>query len=230
MSVESDRQFFALIPSRRGVGRPSFNEVSSMLSVQLPPVRYFAIAAVSGDQREVLRQSLASLKAHVPRFENPNPADAAGLTAWYLYAAVMPGFVEQARTANMTGNIPFFRFCFDFTRGMFLVINDVTSAHGELEGDTMDDKARQYYVEMDAMSGTNLAEQRFAREKARALAGANLLREDPSGFALVDSFVMQLKRFGMMEDPSQSKAYVVAGAELTRDLYKGVYDIAKDLD
>ncbi len=230
MSIESDRQLLSMMSSRRGVGRPNFNEVTSMLRAQVPPVRDFSLAAVSDNQREALKRSLASLKAHVSQPEKPNPAESAGLTAWYLYATVVPGFVEQTRRADMTGNLPFFRFCYDFTRGMMHVLNDVISAHGEIEGDTTDDKAKQYYAEMDAMSGTNLAEERFARGKTRAQAGSNLLREDPSGFSLVDSSVMQLRRLGVMEDPCQAKAYVIAGAELIKDLYKPVYDIAKDLD
>lgn len=50
------------------------------------------------------------------------------------------------------------------------------------------------------------------------------LRDDPSGFMLMDASV------GMVNvDSFQAREYVTAGAELARDLYKILYEIAAPL-
>lgn len=230
MAREIERDMLYMMPMRSGVGRAPFPEVAAFLGKQAPHLRNFAMAAISVD-RESIRNDMRDLKSHVPPAENPTPAEPAALASWFLYAVISGQFVQRIKQATAQGDLPTFRFAFDYTIGLNGVFGEVIQAHGVLEGDpTGNERLRQFFTEADAIYGMKQVDTNLEVAGQRAAEAGRLLAEDPTGFLVVDRYVDLLKtKPSDYVDRSQSKGYVIAGAELGRDLYKEIYPLAVEL-
>lgn len=220
-------------PIRRRVGRPPWQEVARSLETQVPRVRRFAMDNVIAQDRGNLRRSLDSLKTHVELPpEGPAPAEAAALTAWWLFATLPDQFAQKAQEALANGDMPLFRLSYDLAVGINSVLCDVINAHGRLEEDRSPE-SRSVNSLFEGIRGNaenaSIIDIAVESEKMRNRRAVEFLKEDPTGFSMVDDFVTQVKTNSQFAEPSWAKGYVVAGAELARDMYKAVYEIAGEL-
>ena len=124
-------------------------------------------------------------------------------------------------------------FCFnwDLYWGVLLTVSSIPAAESEMSGEfdqTVAPPLSETCKALDLSVAKEVEE--FLELKDSAKEGSQSLKKDPTGLSLVNSWV---ERFRSGDERVvanyHSKEYVLAGAELARDLYEKFYQIAAPL-
>lgn len=100
-------------------------------------------------------------------------------------------------------------------------------AEGEISGEAQANIAETVSTVGEIFSTpTSEQAQRFLMYQKEAKKDADLLKQDPSGFTLIDDYLKDLAEETLTP---LSEEYVMAGAKLAADLYKSVYQISRKL-
>jgi len=152
------------------------------------------------------------------------------LCAIFLLNNLSDKFMDTARHADSENNIEQFRFFYDFGIGSQLVLHSIFQAEEGLSDRGEDTRVSFLsHVSKKLSKTTGEMVEEYLRMKRDETDSLGLLREDPSGFLLLDSLVEKVKADSDLRIGLHTKKYVLAGAETSRDLYKKIYEIAAPL-
>lgn len=217
------REALFSISQRVLVDKPSSAEVTCFLNNILPGPReqqlknhrieQFVLTALKPIRDEYIKQGLSASRVK--------------LSAAMILQGNGLVLKDMADKALRDGQIPFFRFFFDLRYGLRTTMMILLLAEGEISGETQADIAETVSTTGEIFS-TPASEQaqRFLMYQREAKKDADLLKQDPSGFTLIDDY---LKDLGKETHAPLSEEYVQAGARLAADLYKSVYQISSKL-
>lgn len=212
---------------RDEAGNPSQEQIDYVMQEVVPLVRSGFIDGI-GEPRRVF-DDLSKFK--LDEQKNGTSLSRPLLCAYTLFLyEVCDKFIGLARRADSENDIEQFRFFFDFGRGSELVLHSIFGAE---EG--LSDRGEESRLEATSLASkmldisTGEAAEGYLRMKRDETYSLGLLRQDPSGFLLLDSVVEKVKADSDFHIGLHTKEYVLAGAEVARDLYKKIYEIAAPL-
>ena len=214
---------------REKAGKPSQMEINSVMQKVFPVLRPKMVETYAGDKEKAFKELSEYKLANEQRLNCP--LSRPELCASFLLVNFGDAYGKTAEHAFDQGNISLFRFFFDFSLGIKLTSACIMSAQDEAAGamDDIDSKVVSHTGKtFDLSAGTEADYYLYMkREEARSL---RFLHNDPSGFSLMDDSVIRIEAEsfpGIIS--SQPKEYILAGAEITRDLYKQLYEITAPL-
>lgn len=219
---------FELTVRRQYVSAPSKEEINKVLEKVANRLRYEALHVIIWDRQE----TLDFFDFEEPRVNRSKLALCAAVLKVVIFKKSMEWAMKRAEKAFYADNESAFGFHFDFGMGLGSVFGILLATEAEIAG-----HADNVIVEHQAQAERFLDQtlnlktspggqaENYVRAKRELAIDAELLKKDPTGFLLVDSYVSKLKQSS--PDPHQTKEYVVAGAELARDLYKMLYEIVE---
>lgn len=212
---------------REKIGRPSAEEQAKHLSVVFPPLRNRYLTALNRDISGeltfpgILEVQKRELEASYRKPSRP-----------YLCAMVIRDLAEvhweKAFEELNRKDIAGFRFDYDFACGLAYPIGRIIMCEAELGGE-LDSLLVPVITKIsDKTEGVGNEAGEYLLHKKTVEVNVAMLQQDPTGVSLVCEEVEGLKRHG---NPPRgwSLVYLIAGAELSRDLYQGLYQIAGKL-
>lgn len=126
---------------------------------------------------------------------------------------------------------------YDIGDGVIMSINQIKFAENEIRGDTeryVAGSVEAYEPSVVKAAELYVVAAPYLQNEARLL--GNLLKDDPTGFAILDKTVANLRAEAKGEQvdlhflaPFHVPQFVIAGAEFARKLYRTIYPIAAQL-
>lgn len=213
---------------RERVGRPSPKEEARYIGMVFPPIRDRYLAAISSDLSGKSSTLLEILESEKRELEGTSRK----VSRPYLCALSVRGLMdfcyERALEELNENDIAGFRFDYDLASGLAIPIGRIIMSEAEIGG-RFDELIVPAIAKLsDKTEGVgNEVEDYFLHRKS-VEADAAILQADPTGSRLVRKEVEELKRYS---NPPKgwSLKYLIAGAELSRDLYQGFYQISGKL-
>ena len=211
------------ISQREGVGKPSKSEVARFINIVFPKPRQAQLAYHRNE--EFILAALKPLKdAYDERGESASRVKLAATMVLQGNGTELRNFADKALRERQ---IPAYRFFFDLYYGLRTTMFTLLLAEREISGEAQSDIANAISTEGKILS-MSVSEQvqrslAYSREAER---DSSLLKQDPSGFMLIDDYLTDLQKetFSLL-----SEEYVMTGANLAADLYKSVYQISTNL-
>lgn len=209
---EGENKSLSLLILRNNAGIPPSDEVKGLLTNRHKPSRadYQNVIHAVREERERLSregQTVSSLRL-ITDFIDQN---------WGKT------IVQAAQKASARGDKRLFRFFFDTSMGLRNVLRYLINVEEKSKSIPED-----YMVKAVAMLGElglSLSDQinTFMMNTRNIDVGVSLLKEDPSGFAVLDSFQKGQARAEPAQLEPYSKEYLLYGTGIAIDFYKVVY-------
>lgn len=204
---------------RKSVGEPSSEEIGKMRG-EFPKVKSVCENAIAISKDIIL----TSFSQNRTNFSIP------GFCATVLVKQIRDRLLVKAEEIINEidineKNVEDFRYIFDLAFGFGLPLNRVLAAEGELSDGGEESRLRilayqseNYGIPVTEEVDTYLFMKKFDSDALK------LLIKDKSGLELIDDLINKIKSNSSVEDmgitDGMSKEYVIAGAELARDIYR----------
>ncbi len=136
-------------------------------------------------------------------------------------------YTRLALTANDIGGV---RFNYDLICGLSNTAALIRLAEDELAG--RNDAIALYVLETEMSDPERIystAADSYTSAQTEGERCAEILKQDPTGLKVIEYGIQTLRTEEPWSPSWQSRAYTVAGAELTRDAYKVLYEISDRL-
>ncbi len=207
-----------LMVARERVGKPTQEEVVSIMQEMLPQMQigavkdYLSNGEGLGDLSEFKSETKKSRRIDLSR---------AALCASFVLTQVGMSVFKLAEERFMDEDLVSFRFNFDFAAGVNAAAGIVLSAEEEIAGEA--DELRERLTLSNHPSAGEGANQylNMINEDRKS---AELLKKDPTGVLLIDDLIKRVeKETSPYMTPFQVKEYFLAGATTARDLYTRLY-------
>lgn len=223
------KEVFQYMSERQTVGKPQGEEITRYLQV-FSRLRHDDLGVLSNN-RDAVSEELSVFKDYLQAQEGVTPSRLF-LCADYVRVAIFEKYIKFADTFLQEGDIPSFRFFFDTGFGISNVCGRLMA--GELGvGGEADEFITRYISEesevIDPKDPIGSAVEEYVTVTGDVSKTSRFLREDPTGFSALDTFIAELKKGSGIQESVQAEEYILAGAELARDIYKELYEIAYSL-
>ncbi len=223
-----------LLKLRVAAGKPPSDEIDFVMREIVPPETSNILSKHVGNREKAFKalsgyQSVFQENKNLPRVSKPHLC--ASFLITNVYEVLYEVCWDMSKELSDSNKVRLFRFLYDFETGIGFSLSRIVDAEEEIAGKAEDGSTRRisaigekYGVPMGVQIETYLGQRSADKESA------GFLTKDPSGFSLMDDSVERAKT-GLSSDidPSQATEYIVAGAEVSRDLYKELYGIAAPL-
>lgn len=220
----------SLLKRRERAGIPSEEHISYVVQQNVPSVRSDIIARFRGEPNiTLLKQLLERYKLGVQKNVGVNLSKPF-LCATFLSRSLGDHLTSEARNAFNENDMGKFRFFYDFLTGLKQSLDRPVRAEAELSDVGEEGRLKVVSYEGDRLKipVEEQAEQ-YLNMREKDAESLKLLCKDDSGFLLMNDFAERVKTGSWHISAYQAKEYVLAGAELARDLYKELYEIAAPL-
>lgn len=222
----NDDLTFSLLSVRQRLGVPS-EEVSISIMQQLYPAIVSKYTSLLTDKDLCLKGLMDSRMLHEKKGEK--------ISRVRNCVSLVLGTVSISSERNAEKFInseESFKFFFDFSVGSRMPLESMLLAEDELIGEAENSRLEAVSRTGKVMDFSVADESEFYLFLKKEATGAvEMLKKDPTGFLLVDNCAKRIGDFSksISVNPSMSRKYMFAGAELARDLYKKVYEISAAL-
>lgn len=213
-----------LVQMREKLGRPSAKEEAILMEQFYPQIRQ---AILRGYSQTGLTLELFSRMREAERATRVNPSRPR-LCADVLLTAPFSRYTSMALAAN---DMPRFKFTYDLNCGFSNAAYLTFLAEDELTGE--DEAITRYTQDIQTFDPQGVFESpgdTYVLLKTDSKECAKLLRQDPSGLMVLEYGIESIRNEEPWRPLWQSRAYVIAGAELARDAYKILYEISERLN
>lgn len=220
---------FKIAGARDKVGKPSAEEEVGYMNNIWPQLRsrhleplVEAIDLVAQGKRPPLVEVLADRREKYKVVSHTNPSRPRLCTV--VISDLAGGYGMMALSDLTKKDLPNYRFHYDIFFGMASPISRIAVAEAEIGGEF--DKGMEPIIERledmkDLLHSTSDSVAAYLNYKKHAQADSALMQTESTGLSLISAQVELLKAGAI--GPAQSQAYAVAGAELSSDLYMGLY-------
>lgn len=212
---------------RKAAGKPPRQEIVSATENIFPGwMRRFNESYGSGDKSKYLK-ALNEFKTTYEQDRNSS-VQRSVLCASFVLNNLYTQLWNESKEALMKTQVLEFILFYDAATGVRFAMTRILSAQDEI-ADEKDDKTSK--SDSNVSMGSPAEEYLKRRKKVEIVASADLLREDPSGFLLMDDSVSSIRakvESGINGD-DQVGEYFLAGVDAARDLYESIYKIVAPL-
>lgn len=240
---EFEKQLTHLNELRSTIGNPNIpvEDANNVVNTVFNPMRHqllegtrqdpdFFRERLSGDRKAFIREH-----GYVP--SNPH------LCTNFIIFRICQAAWDSAEQDFTAGNIPRVIYEIDYAHGTFVTLSSIDIAETALSlGEQSSTETVNYVEESSGRELTSAeASDIYIASIRNQESAVKSLKEDPSTFKLIDEYVEEMKSYarniregvnpkGRMRrmHPYQVPEFVVAGAELGRDLYKLIYPLAEN--
>lgn len=208
-----------LLKIRQALGKPPEEEVSSVLTDFAPNFAHRSEPLTP----EETQNNLGNLKLLKAKLEKKGLASSrAALCAVYISPIQDQFLTEAINWASK--DMSLVRFYWDYAFGFDAVTAQIKEAADEEYSNT-DEAATALSRKPRVSTGEEAGD--YLSMRVEIIENARLLKKDPT--ALIDHIINKLRQSVKSIGTYMSVEYVIAGAELARDLYKQAYEIAAPL-
>ncbi|MDP3988479.1 MAG: hypothetical protein Q8P80_05055 [Candidatus Levybacteria bacterium] len=231
----NQKEFASLISRRGRSGKPSSRETERFIEKIFRPLyarnMSFLNGNVEGANNAPIIEALEETYEGYKEETKLNPS-IPRLCAT-MVNNLAKSYKDESLKAFSRKDLSKFSFYYDLFFGMSATASQIVFAEEQLR-DSFDDKLASLIpiisdMAMGKKKPPSIEDEtgRYLYIKESSKENLRIMMGDPTGLNIFSIWIERFKKDPGSIGPSQSKEYVIAGAELGRDLYKGFYQIAQ---